>query len=245
MSLNDTVRARPISFAEVAALAHKDAEPLEVYRAKVTRQHGRTLTPVTLTPEPVTGTVGTGVDCPHHVMFRAVPDTGPSAMQPYTVDRSQPVGYQVDCTVVSLFDAKSRVTLYTSEEAERSAELARRVTDPDRGRKLIYVFDPLAEEMPLTPVFGSQLTIGVVVQGLRPDEVLKRAEAALLAEFGDAFGSVRRVTSRHAENIRVNVYADKDKAELVATGVLAAEAGFVAAGKPYVEEVDPAGAQIA
>ncbi|MGZ4428576.1 MAG: hypothetical protein ACXVXC_05805 [Nocardioidaceae bacterium] len=238
MSTYETVRARPISLADVAALARKDAEPVEVFKAKVSRQHGLSLTPVTLTPKPVGSRERAGEDFPHTVIFLTVPDPGP-AMHPYTVDRNQPVGHEVEFTVVSMFEARSKVTLYTSEEAERTASLMRRSSDPERGRRVIYVPDERAEEMRLTPVYGSQLNVGVVVKDLSPEEVAVRAEAALRAEFGDALGSVAKMTARPAEDVRVNVYTSSDKEELLAANVLAAEAGYVAPGKPYVEEVDP------
>ena len=236
MSTYETVRARPISFADIAALAHRAAEPVEVYRAKVTGQHGLTLTPVTLTPEPVSSKALAGEDFPHHVMFLAVRDDGPSAMGAYTVDRSQPVGYAVDFTAVSMFGARFRVSLFTSEEAERTAELVRKVKEPARVRQGIYVNDALAGEMRLTPVYGSRLSVGVVVKGLGPEEVAQRAEAALRAEFGDAMGSVRSVMSRAAEDLRVNVYTSSAKDEVLATNVLASEVGFVSMDKPYTEE---------
>lgn len=238
MSTNETVRARPISFAEVAELAHKDANPLEAYQVNVTLRHGLTLTPVTLTPKPVGSMVRSGEDYPHHVMYRPVPK--PGGMGLHTVDRDHPVGHEVDLTAVSHFDAQSRVTLFTSEAAERTAELVHGVDEPERGRRAIYVRDEAGEEMRLTPVYGSQLTIGVVVKDVPPEEVARRAEAALQAEFGDAMGSVRKVTSRPAEDLRVNVFTTIDKEEVLAVNVLAAETSYVASGKPYVEEVDPA-----
>ena len=238
MSTYESVRARQISFADVAALATKGAEPVEAYKAKVTRQHGLTLTPVTLTPEPISSRALAGEEIPHHVVFLAVPDDGPSAMHSHTVDRKQPVGHAVSCTTVSMFDARSRFTLFTSEEAERSAALMRKAKEPERVRQAIYVRDERAEEMRLTPVYGSRLNVGVVVRGLGPEEVAKRAEAALQAEFGDAMGSVRSLTSREAEDLRVNVYTSSAKDEVLGMNVLAAEVRFLAQGEPYIEEVE-------
>ncbi len=238
MSSYETVRARRISFADVEALAHQGAEPFEAYRAKVTGQHGLTLTPVTLTPQPVGGKGLTGEEFPHHVVFQAVPDQRPNAMHPHTVDRSRPVGYAVDFTSVSAFNARSKFTLFTSEEAERSAVLVRRAREPEQTRETIYVADEQGEELRLTPVYGARLSVGVVIKGIGSEEVVARAEAALQAEFGDALGPVRSVTSQSAEDLRVDAFASSAKEEVLARNVLAAEVGYLTTGKPYVEEAE-------
>ena len=240
MTTYETVRARPISFEEITALSLSSAEPIEAFRAKVTGQHGLTLTPVTVTPDPVGSKLRAGDDVPHQQVFLAVPDDGPNGRAAHTFDRSKPMGYAVDVTTVTMFNGRARLTLLTSAEAEHNSALAGKTKDPVKVRESVYVRDDLAEPMRLTPVYGSRLNLGVVLHGLAPEDVARRAEAALQQEFGDAMGSVRNVATVNVEDLRVDVFTTSDKEEVLATNVLLGEVGLVAGGKPHVSEADPA-----
>lgn len=239
MTTYETVRARPISFEEITKLSLRNAEPIEAFRAKVTKQHGLTLTPITVTPEPAGSKLRLGDEVPHQQVFLAIPDDGPNGRSAHTFDRTKPVGYAVDVTTLSLFKGRARLTLFTSAEAEVNSELAGRSKQPAKVRESIYVRDDLAQPVHLTPVYGSRLNVGVVVAGLDPEDVARRAEEALQREFGDALGTLRNVATVNVEDLRVDVFATSDKDEVLAVNVLMGEVGIVAPGKPHVAEADP------
>jgi hypothetical protein len=239
MSTSTTVNARPITFAEIEALATGEApQEFTAYLQETSAIHGETLTPATITVRQDTALARRGEAVPHYKQYAAVPDDRPSALKEFRADVEHPVGYKVSVGWVNMFGSQSGLTLFTSPEAEESARVLNGWAESEAGRLRLYVTDAKAPKRPLTPVFGSQLSVGVVVEGVTPEELRERAERALQAEFGDALRPVRKVLTRLVKDARVNVYAMDDR-ELVATNVLDAETSYVTNGNCHTEEVTP------
>lgn len=234
MSDRRTVNARPISYAEIEALA-LDQAPLkfEGFILEHSVRHGQTLTPVEFSAEKSRkGEVG-------KPLYRPVADTRPNAkVGDVRADPDDVVGYVLTLNYTSMFGTMSGFTLFSSVAAEDSALALRGYGGTIFEHRLrVFVADSHAEEMPLTPVFGSQVSVGMIIKGLDPEEVNRRAEAALLAEFGDAVGKLRKVNTRPVKDYRINIYTTGHKP--LAYNVLSAEASYLNTGGAYQTEEAP------
>lgn len=237
----DTVHARPLTYAEVEALATGEAPSTFEGFLKETRvAHGEVLTPATFTIRPKHHK---REGSPADVVYAYEPNTGPNSLTKFRALRDNPVGYKVHVGVSTMFGMSTSRYLFSSPEAEDSAiNLSGWSSDAVRQRLSVFVADEKAPENPLSPVFGSQLTVGVVIAGLGPEEVAERAERALAAEFGEAFGTIRKVQTRPVPNVRVNVYTARKNRELLAANVLDSEISYAVKGSNNVystEEIGP------
>lgn len=217
--MHGAVRARPIAYAEVQFLVDS-SEPQSVFAMTASD----TLTPARLT--------ATTRPSDSSAFFAAVVDDASSARQGRTMYRSDasqgPVGHFVKVDVVDDFGTHLGISgLFTTEAAERSAGLLGRHTDPGAGRRVIYVADPQAEPVPLTPVFGAMLTFSGVVADIDPVALAERAERALRREFGDALGSHVKCLTQSVEDRRVDVH-DVATGRPLAYNILAAETRYLA-----------------
>jgi hypothetical protein len=239
-----TVHARPISHAEIEALAQADARPLDCYLLESSAVHGLTLTATTLTARK--GLFGSGRrGTPHKPVYLPEPDTRPNAHpDDYVADTDTVLGHIVQVATRNMFGIHSGLTLFTTEDAERAQRMYRTTghRNPEAHRQRVYVADPDGQEMPLTPVYGAEATLGMIVKGVDPDEALRRAQAALEAEFGEAL-TLHKELSRPVRDRRVNVYdedADPDKPRLLASNIIEASAHYLYAGSSYrTSEVPP------
>lgn len=236
-----TVKARPITFAEIEALAARDAEPVDIYWVEHTRQHGATLTPARLTPIPKQGHAYFDAPVPHGEVHAAVENTSPNATTRWKADKDTVVGYEVRFDITTMFGVQTGGQLFSSPEAERTASLVLGYQDPADRRERIYVQDSKAgRDERLTPVHGSQVTISMVLTGVDAEDGLARATAALQAEFGDAVRPNMKAQSRPVAEKRVNVYANPD-GQVIAVNVLTAEvSNYMRTSSVTTEEVDPA-----
>lgn len=236
-----TVTIRPITYAEINALAARDAAPVQVYVASESRRHGLTFTPATLTPKAKTGRAYEGTDVPHETLYAAVPNDSVNASPgQWREDKSRPVGHVISCDFETMFGTHSGGWLFTSPEAETTAADVRGYTDPTHTRLRVFVEDSKAGRAErLTPVFGSQVSTGFIVEGIDADEARARAEAALRAEFGDALRTNAKSQSRPVPDRRVNLYTVGDR-EVLALNVLDSEVSYYMRSNAVdVEEVDP------
>lgn len=237
----ETVKIRPITFAEIEALAHRDAEPVEVYLAEQSRRHGLTFTPATLTTRPRSSRSRDGDEIPHDAVYAAVPNTATNAHSPWREDKDTQVGHVIACETRTMFGTSRSGWLFTSEEAERSAADARGHSNPAHTRTSVYVEDLKGgREERLTPVFGAQVTTGFIVEGIDADEALARTEAVLRAEFGDALRQNAKFQSRPVKDLRVNLYTVGGDRKPIALNVLDAEISYyMRSGAVDTEEADP------
>jgi hypothetical protein len=246
-SKTETIKVRPITFAEIESLTPRDAEPVNVYVAEESRRHGLTFTPATLSAVAKTGKVFFGADIPHDPVYAAIPNDRPNARNRWVEDKDTVVGHVLSCDIRTMFGMQTNGWLFTTPEAEATAADVRGFSDPSRTRTKVYVEDSKAgREERLTPVFGSQVTTGFIVEGIDADEALARAEAALRAEFGDAVRPRGKFQSRPVADKRVNIFTPGNPREVLALNVLDAEVSYyMRSGAVDVEEVDPAAPQIA
>lgn len=238
----ETVKVRPITFAEIEALAPRGAEPVNIYVAEESRRHGLTFTPATLTVEPRTGRTFYDADVPHDPVHAAIPNDRPNARNRWVEDKDTIVGHALSCEIKTMFGIRQNGWLFTSPEAEATAVDVRGWANPASTRIKVHVEDRKAgREERLTPVFGSQVTTGFIVEGIDDDEALQRAEAALRAEFGDALRPRAKFQSRPVADKRVNIFTPGTPREVLALNVLDAEVSYyMRSGAVDVEEVDPA-----
>lgn len=97
---------------------------------------------------------------------------------------------------------------------------------PHRSGEEVYIADEEGEEIPLTPAYGSMVSLTVTMPGVSPEE----AEEALGAFMrGLASGRVKTLKARPLADRRVNIY-DNDggqKGQTIALNVLEGEAHTV------------------
>lgn len=246
MTTYDTVTVRPITFAEIEALAERDAEPVEIYLAEESRRHGLIFTPATLTPNPKTGKAFHDAAVPHAPLHAMEPNDHPNPQSQWREAKDHPVGHVVSCSVETMFGTSTGVHLFTSPEAERTAAEVRGWADPASGRTRVYVADAKGgREERLNPVFGSQVSTGFIVEGVDAVEARERAETVLRAEFGDAMRPAAKFQSRPVPDRRVNVFSAGPDRTPLALNVLDSEVSYyMRTSAATVEEVDPAAPQI-
>ena len=221
-----TVNARPLSYAEIDALAHGQA-PLtfDCYKREATG----TLTPATCTVEESRGrkyrdTVGV----PHRPFYASMLD--PRNPGRFVADPDDLVGFMVRAEITTIFEGVQGLTLFTSPDAEESAAQVNGFSDPETSRLTVYVADSHAEPQPLTPIYGSQVSVSVCVADIDPETLAARVEEVLRTEFGDSMSKNIKVLTRAVEDRRVAVYDGVDGTPL-ALGILAAEVPYVKRAK--------------
>lgn len=142
-------------------------------------------------------------------------------------DPSVVVGQRCEVEAVNDFGAPSNWVLYTTPEA---AESDRRLGSRRAELSAAYLEGTSADEgarrLPLAPVHGTAATLSFLVEGVDAEEVVRRAEKALEAEFGPALGSTRKLVALPAPLRRVDVFSTGGKQQL-ASGLLEAEVPLV------------------
>lgn len=209
----ENVKARPVTFAEIQALAEQPA-PLDGFWL----EEAGVLVPATLT-----------LSDPQHPRAyyppRPVQRGTETAYVPDT--EAGPVGHGYQAEVRSTFGTVTQGTLFTSPEAEQSALLVRGHGEPSRTRLRFHVGDAQAgTDLALAPVYGAQVTLSAVVKGIAPDVLAARVEQVLAAEFGDALSPLLKVRSRPVKDQRVDV-TDPITGEVLALNILQAEVSVV------------------
>lgn len=236
-----TVNARPLSFEDIAALAPADATSMDAFVCEESMQHGLTLTPVTITPAPLSGRSSRDLPVPHRPVHAAVLNERPNAAPgTYRVDKDTVVGFEVRAETTDLFSTQRDMTFFTSADAETATVRGTGHVDPSRDRAKVFVLDPAGEEFRLTPVHGAQVSAGFIVTGMDAEVARTRAEAVLRAEFGDALRPQFKLQARPVAERRVNVYTSAAKEQILAANILGAEISYyMRGGSAYSEDWDP------
>jgi hypothetical protein len=212
----ETVMVRPIDHREIAELTTKTAYEFRGY----TVDEAGFLVPATFTRVARTRNVAA-----------AKPGTGRYDGQ-FVEDRDEVVGIRGEVNVRTDFGNSDTRNFFSSDEAE---EATRMYNATVRGASITECFvdasgdDPASVLKALAPVFGSKVTASFIVEGISPDEVQRRVEAALATEFGQTIAPNRKIQSRPVANRRVDVFSADGERRLLATGILAAEVSMVMA----------------
>ena len=240
MSTLSTLKVRPISYEEIAALAENPTTTLDAYEIRSHPVVGDVLVAMTYQVSSKSRLAGRR-PAYDRVVYPVVPDTQPGRYEKLRYDSSQePLGRHFHFDSHSMFGTNSGVTLYTSPEAEQAVALmadnGRDGWHPGNSRLSIAVPDDIdGVETPLMPLYGSQANTSVIVKDVCAEEITARIEKALKAEFGDAV-KIQKLKSRPVADIRINVYDFVDGTPL-AVNVLEAEAFRIANGSYRTEYV--------
>ena len=92
----------------------------------------------------------------------------------------------------------------------------------------MFVEDADGDAMNVTPVWGSQVSLTAFIEAAagEPDEVRKRVEKALQAEFGDVEVRLHNFKARPVMDQRVTVFHPSSD-EVLAANILEAESFYV------------------
>lgn len=264
MSEYEYVNARPISVAEIMAMAEGEVESAEVYVPRGTARHGVTLDRATLTLSGNTLARKRQIDAENEAevasrprskrghTFAARAAASPVyARKPAPTEREPertvadveagPIGYDVKFSHATEYGIESGFTLTTVPDAVAGgANDVRAERMGAEGIAQCYVADERGSAMRLTPDYGSQMTLGVTIKGVDHVAALARAEAVLRAEFGDAL-TLHKGLTRPVPDVRVDVLRSTADGEVpVAVNVLAADAHHYAKSSVFAtRETDP------
>lgn len=221
LSSDSTITARPLSFAEIEAIV-ASPEPVEVY----TLTEIGTLTPATVR---VTGPRGqsrrgrnqSAGDRGAYYAPVPVERGGKTVYEPDT--EQGPIGYGYTLEGTTVLGSGVGGTVFTTAEAEKSALLIEGHSEPSRARLTTYVPDDKGgTAMPLTPIWGAQVSLSAVVADIDAETLAERVERALREEFGDNLGQFVKVKTRLVEDRRVDV-RDATTKDVLALNILHAE----------------------
>lgn len=229
-----TAKVRPISHGEIEALSHPDAEPIEMYVVAPHEPEGQVLVRATATPQH-------RLSAPHQIVYAAIVSPRTKDEGRLVEDLTNPVGRRLKIDLLTEFGKHEGRALYTTPEAEACAdELGswRHRSGTATNERLTFLLpDDNGEEMPLMPIYGAMGTTSIVVKDISPEDLQRRIEKALQAEFGDNL-AIRKNLTRAVEDTRVNVF-DIETGEALALNVLTSEAHTFARGPYRTEGVRP------
>lgn len=213
-----TVAARPITFAEIEALAAPDG-PRVVHGYFASDPIPGFTTDLTLTPAVFE------IDRRAHSggeVYGTKPG-GPKG-EDLVPDRKNVVGRRITAAMTTAFRRVTDLTLFTNADAEQATRETGGIRPDGPDRLRLYLADDNADQVPLAPVNGSYATVSFAMPGISPLDLENRLREVLERDFGvDGQRRVVKVLTSPTEERRVDV-TDAD-GRLVAVNVLSAEVG--------------------
>jgi len=223
-----TVRVRPLSYADVERLAR--GETIEAYQAMSDGLMPTTLATASKYPPTATRDTERPYGSPQ---YAAVIDERVNAKPgTYIADKAgEPVGYKVSVRTRTLFGMESGTTLFTTPEAREAYSILNSSDRVRDDRELFAVEEPEGAEMQTVPIYGSMVTTTVFVKGVDHEEADRIVAQAITSAFPDNYSKLRRHLSRPVHDRRVNVYefggGEDGRGNAIALNVLAAETSYL------------------